>query len=69
MAASWMKSKTYSDSRIFSCIVLIVNMAFCKGMRALRMEMGVLVLTVVVSWISSLSDGILTAAWASCICQ
>ena len=48
--------------------MLIVNMAFCKGMRALRIEIGVLVLSVVVSWTSSLSDGILTAAWASCIC-
>ena len=32
------------------------------------MDIGVFVWSVVVSWISSLSDGISTAAWASCIC-
>lgn len=55
----------YNESRIFSCILLILNMALCSGIRALRVHIGVVIF---VCWVSSssMSEGMATVPCPSC---
>lgn len=57
----------YSERKIFSCILLILNMALCNGIRAFRVRIGV---TIFVCWISSssISEGMATVPCSSCFC-